>query len=479
VFNSPVAAKNLQDAISKQEDQRVRTRAGFGASQSYAAAPAANSGYAAPAMPAPGMPVLQQQRGPVQAQNAAATVMMGPGNWALGGMAAPAQYAPMHAYMGSTRQLPVMGQPAAAPTAVAAPAQGADASAAVAQFIGMIQQLCAGVQSSGGQGGHTDPEAKMAKALDELRLAPLDIDRALDDRCQYLHPARFLPGAVCSVRQLWLAAREVIGLGPLTALSGYDLESLGLDGCVTTKGWVLIHDPANPNQKLKHFSSVNVGSSSLNTKRLTLADGDSSAVDVSDSLRDIISLEDYKNSLRTLSKAMHLALPWNHSINAIEGFMAATNFCAKELGAYQNRPHLLSVFTDHVLNNNSKRWVNKQEFLGAAEMRIFFEQWAGSRSLNLLTAKESGSGPGDQKKFPYNNKKFGQNFKNQNAREGEKSAKDRLCRRYNAGNCPNSYKDCANPNDKNDKLQHFCSYEDSRGRICRGKHPKVEHHKHR
>jgi len=168
-----VAAKNLQDAISKQEDQRVRTRAGFGAGQSYAAAPAANSGYAAPAMPAPGMPVLQQQRGPVQAQNAAATVMMGPGNWALGGMAAPAQYAPMHAYMGSTRQLPVMGQPAAAPTAVAAPAQGADASAAVAQFIGMIQQLCAGVQSSGGQGGHTDPEAKMAKALDELRLAPL------------------------------------------------------------------------------------------------------------------------------------------------------------------------------------------------------------------------------------------------------------------------------------------------------------------
>jgi hypothetical protein len=100
-----------------------------------------------------------------------------------------------------------------------------------------------------------------------------------------------------------------------------------------------------------------------------------------------MSLEDYKNALRTLSKAMHLALPWNHSVNAIEGFMHATNFCTKQLGSFSTCPHLLTTFTDHVLNANSKRWVNKQEFLGAADLRPFFDQWAGSRSLNMLSAR--------------------------------------------------------------------------------------------
>jgi hypothetical protein len=192
----------------------------------------------------------------------------------------------------------------------------------------MIQQMCGASSNLSSTGGNSDPEAKMAKALDDLRSAPIFYEAASDDRSSCLHPARFLAGPVCSLHQMWLLAREIIGLGPLVALSGYDLESLGLDGCVTTKGWQLIHDPANPGLKLKFFSSANVGSSSLNTKRLTLADGES-AIDVSDNLREILSLEDYKNALRTLSKAMHLALPWNHSVNAIEGFMHAKFLCER------------------------------------------------------------------------------------------------------------------------------------------------------
>jgi hypothetical protein len=332
----------------------------------------------------------------------------------------------------------------------------------------------------GGQSNNLNPEARMAKALDELRASPTFFEAGSDDCSYALHPARFLAGPVCSVRQLWLTAREVIGLGPLVALSGYDLESLGLDGCVTTKGWQLIHDPANPGLKLKYFSSVNVGSSSLNTKRLTLTDGDS-AIDVSDSLREILSLEDFKNALRTLSKAMHLALPWNHSINAIEGFMQATNFCAKELNSYSNRPHLLAVFTDHILNANSKRWVNKQEFLGAADLRPFYDQWAGSRSLNVLSARASDSvGTDDnqtrnkssqqRRKGPY------KDFQHSGGKENADRKEPEICRRYNAGTCPNSHRDCTSGhNGTGVKLLHLCSFEDRRGRVCRGKHAKPEH----
>jgi hypothetical protein len=324
----------------------------------------------------------------------------------------------------------------------------------------------------------------MAKALDDLRASPAVYEAGADDRSSFLHPARFLAGPVCSLRQLWLLAREVIGLGPLVALSGYDLETLGLDGCVTTKGWQLIHDPANHGLKLKFFSSVNVGSSSLNTKRLTLADGES-AIDVSDSLREIMSLEDYKNALRTLSKAMHLALPWNHSVNAIEGFMHATNFCAKELGSFSTRPHLLAIFTDHVLNANSKRWVNKQEFLRAADLRPFFDQWAGSRSLNVLSARAA-EPPGAEdpqakhRTFHNRNKNSYKPYSNVNTGStkpgSDKPKEPELCRRYNAGTCPNSHRDCTTGQHRaGEKLLHLCSYEDSKGRVCRGRHAKQDH----
>jgi hypothetical protein len=97
--------------------------------------------------------------------------------------------------------------------------------------------MCATTNNTNNANQAMDPEAKMAKALDDLRASPAVYEAGADDRSSFLHPARFLAGPVCSLRQLWLLAREVIGLGPLVALSGYDLETLGLDGCVTTKGW--------------------------------------------------------------------------------------------------------------------------------------------------------------------------------------------------------------------------------------------------
>jgi hypothetical protein len=236
-----------------------------------------------------------------------------------------------------------------------------------------------------------------------------------------------------SLRQMCLLAREVICLGPLVAFSGYNLESLSLDSCVTTKDWQLIHEPANPGLKLKFVSSATMGSSSLNTKRLTLA-GCESVIDVNDNLREILSLEDYKNTLHTLSKAMHLALPWNHSVNAIEDFMHATNFCTKELALFSIRPHLLATFTDHVLNGNSKCWVNKQQYLGAADLRPFFNQWAGFRSLNVFSARSPDSDDTGRSRFNNRGKWQFKSFNNfqSNKETGDESKELELCRRYNA-----------------------------------------------
>jgi hypothetical protein len=44
-----------------------------------------------------------------------------------------------------------------------------------------------------------------------------------DNRWDVLHPARFLPGASCSAKAIWLAAREVLGNTGHQALSSYDM----------------------------------------------------------------------------------------------------------------------------------------------------------------------------------------------------------------------------------------------------------------
>jgi hypothetical protein len=74
-------------------------------------------------------------------------------------------------------------------------------------------------------------EAERGRDMDE-RLAqnraatsthPKDIGPGLDDRCSILHESRFLPGAVCSITILWLAARQVLGLSGADPLANSNL----------------------------------------------------------------------------------------------------------------------------------------------------------------------------------------------------------------------------------------------------------------
>jgi len=141
----------------------------------------------------------------------------------------------------------------------------------------------------------------MAKALEELRQNPVQIPAGVDDRAAVMHAARFLGGPTCSLQHQWLIAREIHGLDGVTPLAGYDTDALGISGCVTSRGWLEIHNPANPHLRLKYFSSSNVGSTAVSSRRLTLAEGENS-VDINESFRDLAHMEDLKTSVHTLMK---------------------------------------------------------------------------------------------------------------------------------------------------------------------------------
>jgi len=225
----------------------------------------------------------------------------------------------------------------------------------------------------------------MARALEQLRLNLTQVPAGLDDRCENLHKARFYGGAVGLLQDKWLKARELLGLERVTPLASYDFDSVGIDGCFTSKGLFDMHNPANPNLKLKHFSSTNVGSSSLSSRRLTLAEGDH-AVDINESFRELEHMSDFKAALRVDMKAMTIVLPFNHSISAIESFMDSSVYCAEKTAhlSDKERAQDLMAFVDHVFHTNSRHWVAKQGFLTTTDLVPVFQSWIGSHPAGCL-----------------------------------------------------------------------------------------------
>jgi uncharacterized membrane protein YgcG len=371
------------------------------------------------------------------------------------------------------------------------------------QFAQMIQMLSSGFNSTQ-QPSSRDPETRMARALEELRANPVQVPAGIDDRFENLHIGRFLGGAVTNQQRKWLIARELYGLSGITPLTGYDLDTIGIAGCVTTKGILEIQNPANPHMKLKYFSSTNVGSAALSSRRLTLAEGDH-AVDINESLRDLVHMADFTMALTNVSKVMSIVLDWNHSVNALEIFLVNSSYCADKTAHLPDRAAELTAFVDHVFHANSRRWVNFQPFLDASTLPAAFLSWFGSRPsgriIPVATVPVAAEPKGDSKAAKRRNRgnrgsggggnNFGGGYgggyghgggssgssggsggrsggnKNSNSKAG-------LCRRYNQGFCRNSANNCTDGSGK--KLAHLCSHESSiDGKICRGSHPESRH----
>ena len=194
--------------------------------------------------------------------------------------------------------------------------------------------------------GKLEAEAKLSDNYEDLISRPEPVKAGFDDRVKTLHACRFLGGAGCAAQTLWSRAREVLGNEGIPAISTYDMDAVGSGGSVTPKGWLEIHNPASLNMSLKHFHMANVGGDTKGTRKLTLADGDSS-VEVGESAKEVTDMEEYKAALHTARDAMMFARPWDFSVAAIEGFMRISNFCSSDLGGRGNRGALLAAFTTY------------------------------------------------------------------------------------------------------------------------------------
>jgi uncharacterized membrane protein YgcG len=262
--------------------------------------------------------------------------------------------------------------------------------------------------------------------------------------------------------------------------------------------------------KLKYFSSSNVGSTALSSRRFTLAEGENS-VDINESFKELMHMEDLKSAVHTLMKAMSLALPWNYSVSALESFLFGSTYCYDRTSHWPNRAKELSDFVDHVLHSNARRWATRQHFLDVTTLRPIFETWVASRPAGrLITAdtekedqpraegsnwnswKRRGSRGGKYNSYN-NNSNGGGGHSTSNssasgnggggsggglstARDWSGTFKD-LCRRYNShSGCSNSHRNCTTgSNGSGTRLFHFCTFKKGPNKPCGGTHPEVKH----
>ena len=268
------------------------------------------------------------------------------------------------------------------------------------------------------------------------------VEAGEDNRWNVLHPSRYLAGAGVSATKMWLNARKVIGLKGYPAIGNYDMSSIGLAGVVTPKGWTEIHDPSSVDIRLKQF---NVNSVSSRGK----PDDD-----------DFTELADFRLAVRALKAAMQFVMPWNRSIDAIDGFLQQSNYCVADTGNLDRRSQILTQFVDYVLGQNGERWRDEEPFLTCGELKTAWASFFGVRSHS--TSKKKDKDHRDHKKQFQPKKPFG---------------KAGVCWSYNDGKCLKAAGDCKSYSGR--EIKHICNYVADKTKpdeICGKEHMRVKFH---
>jgi len=344
-----------------------------------------------------------------------------------------------------------------------------------------------------------EPAVLMANNLDKMQKNPITVPAVPDDPCEQLNPCRFLGGAICSSGDLFVKARELLGVEGATPLSNYDLSAFGISGTLTMRGWKELQNPSSSHNTLNLYSPCNLQAFTGSGRCLTLADG---GINVRDHLHELKNdMTELKMAMRVLCTASILAMPWNHSYLALDAGLHLIQYGALELGGFPNRVTELVKFINHIIELNAIAWTQKRPFLTANEISIKFPEWLACSTVSMFKPVDplqpSGHSLQGGKKNRSGRSSHGASGhqSSQGDQSGQGSSKQywpaaqpqtgglfnttqrplNLCKRYNVYlNCPNNPSNCVIPG-TNTRLAHRCSAIKSNGQVCLGKHTAAKH----
>jgi hypothetical protein len=294
-----------------------------------------------------------------------------------------------------------------------------------------------------------DADDRLALNKSALASTVFSVPAGSDNRWSILHQGRFLGGACCSAAKLWLTAREYLGSSHAAPVGNYDLNSCGLAGYISARGWAEIHNPASTKISIKMFNINNCAARSSSKKQ---ADGED----------DILEVSEFKLALRALRTAMQFVMPWNMSVLALEGFFYQTNFCSQDLANVEKRAWFLTKFCDYVLALNADRWRDSEPFLSTGDLKSVWSAFFGAQPHTATASAKS--------------------KKKDSKQSGQKAADPRLalgiCFAWNVGQCLKQNGTCATA--KGRQLKHMCDYAPDPakpGEVCGKDHMRKDFHK--
>lgn len=313
-----------------------------------------------------------------------------------------------------------------------------------------------------------DMEDTLANNRDLLITTLIQVLAGVDNRWDQIHPARFLPGASCSAKQMWLFAREILGNSGHQALASYDMASVGLQGCVSNKGWVVIANPGSSQLRVRYFNITSCSSKVLSTR------GTSDKDEISATIEE---LGEFKLALRALRVAMSFVHPWNKSIEAIAGFFDQSDFCHAETAGLEKRAALFSNFTDYILEENSNRWRAKEGFITTGEMKECWTAFLSTRPQALLATVKAANKQQNQKQHPFQQQQQRGPMNQSPAMPNPYF--DNICVRWNQGRCLAAPGTCKTQ--KGMALRHCCNFRpnpaNNPNEICQGNHAACFYHR--
>ncbi len=94
------------------------------------------------------------------------------------------------------------------------------------QSAGALTKAHADMESRAGRGGRPSLESRLAANYRDANNKTL-YSEGYDDRHHQLHPARFAPGVLCKIPDVWKLAKEFVPARGPDPVAQYDTKSVG------------------------------------------------------------------------------------------------------------------------------------------------------------------------------------------------------------------------------------------------------------
>jgi hypothetical protein len=311
-----------------------------------------------------------------------------------------------------------------------------------------------------------EADDKLAVNRASLGLNPVSIGEGLDDRWSHLHKGRFLAGAGCSAAKLWLTARSHIDLNGSPPLGNYDMNSVGLGGFVSAKGWVELANPASTKISLKMFSLK--GCSKTPQKNI---EGDE------ENTPDLMEVGEPQLALRTLRNAAVFVAPWNMSFTALENFLINSKFCRDDLQGADKPAVLLSQFIDYVLVENANKWRDCEPFLSSPELKNTWHAFFSARPQSSHSRKKADPLSTQDSNLKSNKKPFNKFQGNNRTYTPKNLPYIDVCYKWNRNLCSKVSGQCSTSNGR--PLRHVCDHRTDPNNLaifCGLNHKRVDFH---